>query len=103
MEMRRGALIEYRLRLEGIPLRWRTEISEWDAPRSFTDRQLRGPYHTWIHRHTFQATETGTLMTDRVYYRLPIWPLGEWALPIVRRKVNRIFAYRGEVIREIMT
>ncbi|MCJ7628440.1 MAG: SRPBCC family protein [Longimicrobiales bacterium] len=102
MEMRRGATIEYRLRLEGIPFRWRTEISDWDAPRSFTDRQLQGPYHTWIHRHTFEPTETGTLMKDRVDYRLPFWPLGEWALPIVRRKVLRIFAYRAEVIREIL-
>ena len=102
MEMRQGTIIEYRLRLEGIPFRWRTEISEWDAPRSFTDRQLRGPYHTWIHRHTFEAIETGTLMKDRVDYRLPFWPLGEWTLPVVRRKVLRIFAYRAEVIREIL-
>jgi ligand-binding SRPBCC domain-containing protein len=101
VEMRHGATIEYRLRLEGVPFRWRTEISEWDAPRSFTDRQLRGPYHTWIHRHTFEPTANGTLMRDRVDYRLPFWPLGEWALPIVRRKVHRIFAYRGEVIREV--
>ena len=102
VEMCQGATIEYRLRLEGIPFRWRTEISEWDAPRSFTDRQLRGPYHTWIHRHTFEPTRIGTLMKDRVDYRLPFWPLGEWALPLVRRKVLRIFAYRAEVIREIL-
>ncbi|MFC1575470.1 SRPBCC family protein [Gemmatimonadota bacterium] len=102
IQMRRGATIEYRLRLGRVPFRWRTEISEWDAPRSFADLQLAGPYHTWVHRHTFETTETGTLMKDRVDYRLPLWPLGEWALPFVRRKINRIFAYRGEVIREIL-
>ena len=64
--------------------------------------QMRGPYQTWIHRHTFGPTETGTLMKDRVDYRLPFWPLGEWALPFVRRRVLRIFAYRAEVIREIL-
>lgn len=102
IEMGRGTLIDYRLRLEGLPFRWRTEISEWDPPRAFTDSQLRGPYHTWIHRHTFEPMESGTLMRDRVDYRLPFWPLGEPALPLVRRKIARIFEYRGEVIREIL-
>lgn len=102
IEMGQGALIDYRLRLEGIPFRWRTEITEWEPPYSFTDCQQRGPYHTWIHRHTFEATEAGTLMKDQVDYRLPFWPFGEWALPFVRRKVKRIFAYRREVIRKTL-
>ncbi|MBT8395473.1 MAG: SRPBCC family protein [Gemmatimonadetes bacterium] len=102
IKMGQGTLIDYRLRLEGVPMRWRTEISEWNEPRSFTDRQLRGPYHTWIHRHIFEPTEYGTLMRDQVDYRLPFWPLGEWALPFVRRKVARIFAHRREVILEIL-
>ena len=102
MEVRQGTLIEYRLRLEGLPFKWLTEISAWDPPRSFTDRQLKGPYHTWIHSHSFEATDTGTRMRDRVDYRLPFWPLGEVALPFVRRKVGRIFAHREKVIREIL-
>lgn len=102
IEMAGGTLIEYRLRLEGLPFRWLTEIAEWDPPGAFTDRQLRGPYHTWIHRHTFAPSRAGTLMKDRVDYRLPFWPLGEVALPLVRRKIARIFDYRREVIREIL-
>jgi len=102
IDMDRGTLIDYGLRLEGVPFRWRTEISEWDPPWSFTDRQLKGPYHTWIHRHTFEPVEGGTLMTDRVDYRLPLWPLGEVALPLVRRRIERIFAFRREAIRHIL-
>lgn len=102
IEMDRGTLLDYRLRLQGIPFRWRTEISEWEPPHAFTDRQLRGPYHTWVHRHTFQETEGGTLMTDRVDYRLPLWPLGECAHPLVGRSIHRIFAFRGETIRKLL-
>jgi ligand-binding SRPBCC domain-containing protein len=102
IEMRRGALIDYRLKLQGLPFKWRTEISEWNPPHAFTDRQLRGPYHTWIHRHTFEPTSDGTLMKDRVDYRLPFWPLGEWAHPLVSRNVHRIFAFRSETIRRIL-
>lgn len=102
IEMDRGTLIDYRLRLQGVPFRWRTEISEWVPPHAFTDRQLRGPYHTWVHRHTFESTAGGTLMTDQVDYRLPLWPLGEWAHPLVDRKVHRIFAFRSDTIRRIL-
>ena len=97
-----GALIDYRLRLNGIPFAWRTRITEWDPPRAFTDSQIRGPYHTWIHRHTFEADGESTKMVDEVRYRLPLWPLGEVALPIVSRQLRRIFTYRGEVIRELL-
>lgn len=103
VEMRRGALIDYRLRLNGIPFGWRTEITEWDPPHAFTDTQLRGPYHTWVHRHVFEALDGGrTRMTDEVRYRLPAWPFGEIALPIVRRQVAGIFIHRNRVIRELL-
>jgi len=104
IDMRRGALIDYRLRLHGLPFRWRTEITEWNPPHAFTDRQTRGPYHTWIHRHRFEAIDGGrrTLMTDEVCYRLPLWPFGQLALPLVRRQLRRIFAYRRAAIADIL-
>ncbi len=57
--------------LDGIPFGWRTEISGWDPPFAFTDTQLRGPHHTWIHRHTFEEVEGGTRMLDEVRWRVP--------------------------------
>jgi len=98
----KGVRIDYRLRLNGIPFGWRTEITEWDPPHAFTDTQLRGPYHTWIHRHTFEPDGHATVMEDEVRYRLPLWPLGEVALPIVGRQLQRIFTHRGEVIRRVL-
>lgn len=102
LEMGRGTLIDYRLRLAGVPFAWRTEISEWDPPRSFTDRQIRGPYETWIHRHRFEEREGGTLMTDEVRWRLPLRPLGEVAAPVVRAQLGRIFRYRVGAIRRVL-
>src|SRR5690242_5512703 len=69
--MRAGALIDYRLRLHGIPITWKTELAEWDPPRRFVDRQLRGPYAEWVHTHTFDEQDDGTLVRDHVRYRLP--------------------------------
>jgi ligand-binding SRPBCC domain-containing protein len=94
MEMKEGALIDYRLRLFGIPLRWRTVISRWEPPECFVDEQMSGPYRTWVHTHRFRDVPGGTEVSDEVRYRLPLWPVGEVALPLVRLQLRRIFAHR---------
>ena len=99
VEMREGALIDYRLRLRGVPIRWRTEITCWEPPYEFVDEQIRGPYRKWIHRHTFQPHEAGTLMTDEVAYDVPG---GAWVNRLfVEREISRIFRYRMEVMESI--
>jgi ligand-binding SRPBCC domain-containing protein len=91
-----GALIQYRLKLHGIPIRWLTRIETWAPPRRFVDVQVRGPYALWHHTHDFTALDDGTtLMTDTVRYALPFGPFGSLAhRAFVRRDVERIFDYR---------
>ena len=79
--MRVGALIEYRLRLHGLPVDWLTRIEEWEPGVRFVDMQLAGPYRLWHHTHTFEERDGGTLIRDVVRYALPAWPLGELAAP----------------------
>ena len=100
--MRRGTLLEYRLGLFGIRFNWRTRIVAWDPPHGFVDVQLSGPYALWEHTHAFAATATGTLIDDRVRYRLPLTPLGDAAHPLVRRQLARIFSYRQDAVRELL-
>jgi ligand-binding SRPBCC domain-containing protein len=96
IEMREGALIEYRLRLHGLPIRWLTRIEVWDPPRRFVDVQLRGPYALWEHTHTFEPAPDGVVIRDRVRYALPFGPLGSLAHALfVRRDLRRIFDYRA--------
>ena len=102
LEMRRGTLLEYRLGLFGFPFGWRTRIAAWDPPHGFIDVQLEGPYSAWEHTHVFAVTETGTLIDDRVRYRLPLSPLGDAAHPLVRRQLARIFSYRQGAVREAL-
>jgi len=89
-----GALIDFRIRVHGIPVRWRTEIAEWNPPHAFVDVQLRGPYTLWHHTHTFEEQGGGTLCTDQVRYRPRGGALMNWLL--VRRDLERIFAHRNE-------
>jgi ligand-binding SRPBCC domain-containing protein len=96
-----GTTIDYRLRLFGVPFSWRTRIVEWQPNTQFVDEQVRGPYRTWRHLHSFVECENGTRMTDRVEYRLPFEPLGALALPLVRRQLDRIFRYRATTIRQL--
>jgi ligand-binding SRPBCC domain-containing protein len=97
--MQAGTLIDYRIRIHGVPVRWRTEITEWDPPRRFVDVQLRGPYRLWHHTHTFSERDGGTLCEDHVRYHPLGGALTNWLF--VRREVEEIFRYRRERLLEI--
>ena len=94
-----GTLIEYRLRLHSIPLRWLARIEFWEPGRGFADVQLRGPYRLWHHTHRFVPREGGTAVCDVVRYALPLGTLGRLARALVaRRELERIFAFRREAV-----
>jgi len=94
----RGVLIDYRLRIHGIPLRWRSEISRWDPPRVFVDEQRNGPYRRWVHTHTFEEERGGTRVGDSVEFDVPFeWLAGRF----VMRDVEAIFAFRKQALSAI--
>jgi ligand-binding SRPBCC domain-containing protein len=97
--MRPGALIDYRLRLHSIPLRWQSEITVWEPPLRFVDEQRRGPYRAWIHEHTFTESKGGSEVRDFVRYAAP----GGWLVDrlFVRHHVWRIFEYRTRKLQEL--
>jgi len=99
-ELAAGTLIDYRMRLHGIPLRWRTRIEEWSPPDSFVDVQIRGPYASWHHRHSFESLgDRRTVVRDLVRYRLPLGRLGSLVCGrLVRHDLDRIFAFRRDRI-----
>jgi ligand-binding SRPBCC domain-containing protein len=100
LEMREGAILDYRIRLHGVPIPWRTRIDVWEPGTQFVDRQLLGPYHWWRHEHRFEAVAGGTRVLDHVEY-LPRagWLSRDW----VRRDVERIFGYRREALLRELT
>lgn len=100
--MKEGTIIDFRLRLFRVPFHWRTRIVQWRPNDHFVDEQIRGPYRSWRHLHTFAECEQGTRMTDRVEYRLPLQPPGALALPLVRRQLDRIFRYRAITIQRLL-
>jgi ligand-binding SRPBCC domain-containing protein len=99
--MREGTLIDYRLRVHGLPLRWRTRISAWQPPHRFVDEQIRGPYRQWIHDHTFEPCNHGTLVRDAVQYAVPFDVLlHRW---FVWPDIKRIFEFRAAALRRRFT
>ena len=99
IEMQRGTVIRYRLKLHGIPVRWDSEITEWEPPFRFTDTQIRGPYRLWVHYHRFENTPDGTLVADDVTYRVAGGALVNRLY--VAGELRRIFAYRETRILEL--
>lgn len=97
-----GARIDYRLRLHGIPIAWRTEITAWEPPHRFVDEQRRGPYRQWVHEHCFEDRSGSTWMRDRVDYAVP----GGCFEPLLHRwfvkpDVRAIFDYRQRKLAEL--
>lgn len=100
--VQQGTVIHYSLSVHGIPLRWTSEIVEWEPPHRFVDLQLRGPYKLWRHEHRFEARDGGTLISDTINLSLPLGFLGQIAYKIkVHSDVQEIFAFRREKIRAL--
>lgn len=101
-KIQEGTLINYRLRLHGVPLRWRTRIEEWAPSDHFVDTQLKGPYRLWHHTHLFLTVPGGTVMKDIVRFRVPLGLVGRLiAGAWVRRDVENIFDYRWKKVDEL--
>jgi len=91
--MAEGVEIDYRLKIHGIPMRWRSRITTWNPPHKFVDEQIKGPYRFWRHEHLFEINDTGgTTMTDRVTYAVPGGAVTHALL--VKRDLRAIFTYR---------
>ena len=99
VEMRVGALIDYRLRVRGIPVRWRSEITHWAPPRRFVDEQRRGPYRLWVHQHSFTEADGGTRVEDTVEYAVHLGFVVQRF--IVAPDLRSIFDYRERRLREL--
>jgi ligand-binding SRPBCC domain-containing protein len=100
--VRQGTLINYSLRVRGLPLKWTSEIVEWEPPHRFVDLQLRGPYKLWRHEHRFEAHDGGTLISDTISLALPLGILGRLAYKLkVHSDVDEIFAYRTTKIQTL--
>lgn len=101
IRMKPGALIDYRLKWHGIPLRWQTEILEWEPPYRFVDSQRRGPYRSWVHEHKLEDYLGGTRMSDTVRY--VAWG-GIWLTRLfVSTDVARVFAYRRSRLESLLS
>jgi ligand-binding SRPBCC domain-containing protein len=99
IDTKAGARFAYRIRLHGLPVRWESEITEWEPPCRFTDTQIRGPYRRWVHRHRFEETPGGTLVTDEVTYQVLGGALANRLF--VAGEVRKIFDYRKARLLEL--
>jgi ligand-binding SRPBCC domain-containing protein len=102
IEMRKGTEINYRIKWVGVPINWKTLITQYEPPFLFVDEQVKGPYSLWRHRHTFKPASDGTLVGDQVEYSLPLGPVGELAHGVVvRRQLLGIFRFRQEELKKL--
>jgi ligand-binding SRPBCC domain-containing protein len=91
-----GQHVTWRARHFGVPVRMTSRITSLEFPERFVDEQVRGPFKTFRHVHEFEATDRGSIMTDRVEFTAPFGPLGRLLERLVlRRYLERLIAVRG--------
>ncbi len=97
-----GTVVDYRLKLHSIPLRWQSRITGWLPNKRFSDLQTRGPYTFWHHIHEFYESKGGTVIRDNVAYKLPGWVPGDiLAHAYVKKDLEKIFIFRRQQIEKL--
>ena len=103
VEMKNGTLIDYKIKLNGIPFNWRTEITKWDPPNCFEDTQLKGPYKMWHHQHHFKEVDGGVEMTDILHYEIPFGFIGNFLNTLfIEKKIKAIFEFRTTALEKLL-
>ncbi len=102
ISMQKGTIIDYKIKISGIPFKWRTHIKTWEPLHYFIDEQVKGPYSRWHHTHTFEQKDDHVLMTDKVEYLSPGWILEPLIHRFfVKKRVEAIFVYREKIFKHI--
>jgi ligand-binding SRPBCC domain-containing protein len=97
-----GTVIDYTFQKNGIPLRWQSEITEFEPNVYFADLQTRGPFRYWLHKHILKPVAEGTEITDDLTFEPPLGILGEIAYhAFIRRDIERIFSLRKKRMEEL--
>lgn len=102
--LREGSRVFFVLGHRAFPLevRWEAVISAFEPGRLFEDRQVRGPFSHWVHRHEFEDLGDGrTRVTDTIEVGAPLGVFGRMAERIlVGGKIQQLFQQRQAVMRE---
>ena len=97
-----GARLVFVVRRGPMKIRWQARHEDVTPGEGFADVQESGPFSHWRHEHRFEADGGGhCVLVDEVEYELPLYLLSEplvgW---LVRRDLDRMFAWRHQVTRE---
>jgi ligand-binding SRPBCC domain-containing protein len=90
-----GDRVRLKVFMHHLPFFWESSITEYQPNTIFVDITKHSPFALWKHYHIFEPRDGGTLMTDRVEYKLPFSILGEIANHVfVKSELECIFSAR---------
>ena len=98
--MHNGAVFDYTIGLMGLPMRWTSNITNYDPPYHFVDIQLKGPYAYWHHKHSFEPRGDDVEVADEIHYEIGFGVFGRLLRPLIQRQLDAIFSFRAQKIEE---
>jgi len=101
IEMKEGSIIDYTVKIVGIPTRWRTIITSYKKNEYFVDEQLKGPYSYWHHKHSFESVEGGINIIDEINYVLPLEAFRSIVHALfILPQLKKIFTFKFQIIED---
>ncbi|TVR39483.1 MAG: hypothetical protein EA402_14705 [Planctomycetota bacterium] len=87
--------------LPGARICWLARIVEFEEGRRFVDEQIEGPMSFWRHEHRLEDLGAQSCrLIDHIDWRLRWWQLPPLCSGLVRRRLDALFSYRHQVIRD---
>ncbi len=99
-----GSRAEFELNGFGLRQRIVHEVTEFNAPARFVERQLEGPLPLWIHEYVFSDAPGGeTLVVDRVEFQPPPGMAGLFLTEArLRQFFQQGFEHRARRLQELL-
>ena len=94
------AIVETRI-LGPITVQWIAEHTVYLPPHLFEDVQVKGPFHSWRHRHVIESRADAATLRDEIDYEPPMGFVGRLFAPLlIEKRLRKLFDYRHQVTRE---
>lgn len=103
LPLKENSVVTLDIKQFGLTTRWVMQIDKLERPHRVCDKAIKSPFKYFYHEHAFhKIDEKHTFLKDTINFELPLYPLSLIALPLIKKDMKRMFAYRHEQTKKLL-